>query len=68
MVFAASSAMWLYCTGTVFGGKGRLLSTQKERDSEREGASMESQKSIEGKNEVESFERQEKEGEAKKDE
>lgn len=34
MVFAAPSAMWLYCTGTVFGGREGLLTAQKERESE----------------------------------
>lgn len=31
MAFAAPSAMWLYCTGTVRQERARLLSTQKER-------------------------------------
>lgn len=46
MVFAAPSAMWLYCTGAVFGGKGRLLTTQKERESEIKQELQQSQKSI----------------------
>lgn len=35
MVFAAPSAMWLYCTGTVFRERARLLTTQKEGAIER---------------------------------
>lgn len=31
MAFAAPSAMWLYCTGTVLEERARLLSTQKEQ-------------------------------------
>lgn len=38
MVFAAPSAMWLYCTGTVFGGRVRLLTTLKESKREVEGS------------------------------
>lgn len=60
MVFAAPSAMWLYCTGTVFGGKARLLTTQKERGSEEKKADREIRKALKEKNEVESLERKEK--------
>lgn len=31
MAFAAPSAMWLYCTGTVLQERARLLTTQKEK-------------------------------------
>lgn len=55
MVFAAQSAMWLYCTGTVFGGRVRLLTTLKESKREVEEASRESEK-----NEAHSLERKEK--------
>lgn len=67
MVFAAPSAMWLYCTGTMFGGRVRLLTTLKESKREVEEASRESEKHRE-KNEVHSLERKEKQKEAKKDE
>lgn len=31
MAFAAPSAMWLYCTGTVLQERARVLTTQKDR-------------------------------------
>lgn len=48
MVFAAASAMWLYCTGTV-GGRGRLLSTEKVAEREVERAKRNSEKHWEEK-------------------
>lgn len=50
MAFAAPSAMWLYCTGTVLQERARLLSTQKERG-KREIKPMVSQKSFDKKGE-----------------
>ena len=32
----AASTMWLYCSGTVSGGRGRLLTAQKGEESEEE--------------------------------
>lgn len=46
MVFAAPNAMWLYCTGTVFRERGKLLTAQK-REQLREIKPGENQKSIE---------------------
>lgn len=64
MVFAAPSAMWLYCTGTVFGRKGRLLTTEQEKKRKWEGRKpTENQKSTERKNEMESLRRKERNGE-----
>lgn len=44
MVFAAPSAMWLYCTGTVFRERERLLTTQKVREIEGNKANRGSEK------------------------
>lgn len=44
MVFAAPNAMWLYCTGTVFREREKLLTTQKEREIEGNKADRESEK------------------------